>query len=125
MDQPARKDRSAIILVRMSGVAFVLLGIGGLFVTYLAVTTHSTEATHPERGAIIGIAISVLGVATVLLRRWAVVLLSFFAFAFGSFVGWGVMRTAPFPWSCLLSPFYVAAAAIPAASAYFAWRELR
>jgi hypothetical protein len=126
MEQPVRKDRSAIILLRMSGIAFVLLGIGVLFVTYLAVTAHPAQAAHPERGAVIGISISVLGVAATLLRRWAVVLLSAFALAFSCFASWAILRSGgPLHWSILLSMFYMVIAVIPVASMYFAWRELR
>ena len=125
MDQPARKDRSATILVRISGITFVLLGAAFLLIGYLAVTSHPVEAIHTGRGVVIGISIFVLGVAATFLRRWAVVLLSFLALAFSFFVAWGVVRGLPLPWSLLLAGSYIAVASIPAFSTYFAWRELR
>ena len=125
IDQPTRKDRSATILLRMSGIAFILLGAAFLFIGYLAVTTHPAEAVHPAGGVVIGISISVLGLAATLLRRWAVVLLSFSALAFSLYSGWLFGRHLPFPWGVLIALFYIALASIPAICTYFAWRELR
>ena len=109
----------------MSGIAFVLLGIAIVFIGYVAVTTHPTQVSNPTVGVIIGLSTSVLGVAATLLRRWAVVLLASVALAFSFFVSWGVIRGISFPWSVLLSAFYIAIASTPAFSTYFAWRELR
>lgn len=126
MEKPGRKDRSAITTVRLSGIAFVLLGIAVLFITYIAVTTHPGQAAHPERTAVIGISISVLGAAATLLRRWAVVLLSALALAFGLFFCFAFLQSGgPLLWSILLTVFYLAIALIPVVATYFAWRELR
>src|SRR5438045_9799627 len=108
MEQPTRNDRSATILVRMSGVAFILLGAFFLFVGYLAVPNHPAQAVHPAGPVVVGISISVLGVAAPLLRRWAVVLLSFLALAYGFFVTWGAVHGLPLPWNFFLSVFCIA-----------------
>jgi len=125
MEQPTRNDRSATMLLRMSGVAFILLGAFVLVVVYLAVTQHPTQAVHTTGGVVVGISISVLGVAATLLRRWAVVVLSFLALSYSFFVTWGAFKGLPLPWSLLLSAVCISIASIPAISAYFAWRELR
>jgi hypothetical protein len=122
--QLVRKDRSAAILLRIAGVFYVLLGIVLLFFTYGLMTGHPAIPGNPTGVLIVAISISVLGLAMILLRRWAVTLLSAGTVAFMVYVAFEVTYHH-FPGGLLLSIFYVALGSIPAVCAYFAWPDLR
>src|SRR5438270_13782651 len=115
MEPTLCKDGSARILVRMSGVFVALSGVIGLVVGYGAAVRRLTEQLDLTRGVVFCLTILVLGIAVILLRRWAVVFVSFVLLAFSLFVAWGCLRWVPFPWSIFLATFYVAILSFPAA----------
>ena len=125
MEPTERKDDSARILLRMSGIAVALIGAVGLIPLYGVTINRLTEPIDPTRGVVVCVTIFVLGIAVACLRRWAVVLLSIVGLAFSLFVSWGCLRSISFPWSIFVAAFYVAIFSLPAACTYFAWRELR
>jgi succinate dehydrogenase hydrophobic anchor subunit len=122
--QPARKDRSATILLRISGVFYVLSGVVLLLFTYGLMIGHPAIPGNPTGVVIVAISISVLGLAMILLRRWAVALLSAGTVAFMLYVAFAVTYHH-FPGGLFLGIFYVALGSIPAVCAYFAWPDLK
>jgi hypothetical protein len=120
-----REGLGARILMRICGILVACFGAVWLIPLYAVTVNRLTVSIPLTRDVVVCITVFVLGIATVFLRRWAAVLVSFVALVFSSFAAWACLRGIPFPLSVWVAMFYVAIASMPATCTYFAWRELR
>jgi hypothetical protein len=125
MHQPTRSVGSAAILLRLAGFAYVLFGVGMLFVGYGIATGRPAVAWNISGWVITAISISVLGIAMIFLRRWAVVLLSACTLVFLWFLGFGVLFHVDLSVGVPVGLFYLILGAFPAVCTYFAWCDLK
>jgi hypothetical protein len=95
-----------------------------LFVGYGIASGRPAVAWNIRTWVTVAIAISVLGIAMIFLRRWAVVLLSACTLVFASYIALAIIFQGD--WRVIPgSLLYLVLSAFPAVCTYFAWRELR
>jgi hypothetical protein len=119
-DKPSTES---VLGIRLSGAFSVLLSLalGALSVT-MNPGAHGIE--NPKEGLWLAGFLLLLGIGTILLSRWAVLVLSLTSGCAGVWLGIGSIISVPFPW-LLINIACGAALLTPVICAIRSWRYLR
>jgi hypothetical protein len=118
-----KPSTDSVLGIRLSGAFSVLLSLA---LGWLAVTmnpgAHGIES--PKEGLWVAGVLLLLGIGTILLRRWAVLILSFASGLVGVWLAIGSIISVPFPW-LLINVACGAVLLTPVICAIRSWSYLR
>jgi hypothetical protein len=114
---------STTIGIKIAGASAILFGVGAGIVA-LTMNPGAHGIVNPRLGLWHAALIVVIGIGTLLLRRWAALLLALGCSGVAVWLVLGSIVSVPFPW-CLINFAAAGVLFAPAAFTFKSWRQLR